>query len=187
MAVAQRMSEQAYQEFVLSGVEGVWELHDGVLVEKSGMGWEHGGFATFLAHLLILQLDRQQFWVAVNDWRTRYSLGTIFVPDIVVAPVAYGQEFRGRPGTLAMFSDPLPLVVEVWSRSTGGYDVNAKLPVYMQRGDLEIWRIHPYDRTLTSWVRQPDGSYQETVYRGGIVSLAALPGVTIDLDELFAI
>lgn len=61
MAVAQRMSEQAYQEFVLSGVEGAWELHDGALVEKPGMGWEHGGFATFLAHLLILQLDRQQF------------------------------------------------------------------------------------------------------------------------------
>ena len=76
-------------------------------------------------------------------------------------------------------------MVEVWSRSTGGYDVNAKLPVYMERGDLEIWRIHPYERSLTSWVRQPDGSYQESVYRGGIVSLAALPGVTIDLDELF--
>ena len=185
MAVAQRMSEQAYQEFVLSGVEGVWELHDGVLVEKRGMGWEHGGLATFLAHLLILQLDRRQFWVAVNDWRTRHSPGTIFVPDVVVAPVDYGREFRGRPGTLAIFNDPLPLVVEVWSRSTGNYDVAAKIPVYRQRGDLEIWRIHPYERTLTSWVRQPDGSYRETVYHGGIVSAVALPGVTIDLDELF--
>jgi len=24
---------------------------------------------------------------------------------------------------------------------------------------LEIWRIHPDERTLTSWQRQPDGSY----------------------------
>jgi Uma2 family endonuclease len=186
MAVAQRMSEQAYQEFVLSGVDGVWELHHGVLVEKPGMGWEHGGFATFLAHLLILQLDRQQFWVAVNDWRTRHAPGTIFVPDVVVAPVAYGREFRGRPGTLAIFNDPLPLVVEVWSRSTGNYDVAAKIPAYMQRGDLEIWRVHPYERTLTRWVRQPDGSYKESIHRGGIVPLVALPGVVIDLDELFA-
>ena len=185
MAVAQRMSEQEYQEFVLSGVEGVWELHDGVLVEKSGMGWEHGEFTTFLAHLLIRQLDRRQFSVAVNDWFARRSPATVYVPDIIVAPYDYGRELRGRPGALAIFSDPLPLVVEVWSRSTGSYDVNAKLPVYMQRGDLEIWRVHPYERTLTSWVRQPDGSYRETVYHGGIVALAALPSVEIDLDELF--
>ena len=185
MAVAQRMSEQAYQEFVLSGVEGAWELHDGVLVEKPGMGWEHGEFATFLAHLLIRQLDRRQFSVAVNDWRTRHSPATIFLPDVVVAPYAYGRDLRNRPGTLAIFSDPLPLVVEVWSRSTGDYDVNAKLPIYMQRGDIENWRIHPFERTLTRWVRQPDGSYQETVHRGGVVALAALPGVVIDLDELF--
>ncbi|MGH2614688.1 MAG: Uma2 family endonuclease [Thermomicrobiales bacterium] len=185
MAVAQRMSEHAYQEFVLSGVEGAWELHDGRLVEKPGMSWEHGGFTTFLAHLLLLQLDRREFWVAVNDWRTRQSPATIYIPDIAVAPVAYGEPFRNRPCTLAIFSDPLPLVVEVWSRSTGDYDVDAKLLVYQQRGDLEIWRIHPYERTLTSWVRQPDGSYQETIYQGGIVSLAALPGVTIGLDELF--
>ena len=76
-------------------------------------------------------------------------------------------------------------MVEVWSPSTGDYDVDAKLPVYQQRGDREIWRIHPYERTLTSWLRQPDGSYQETLHRGGIVALVALPGVTIDLDELF--
>ena len=37
MAVAQRMSEAAYQQFVLSGVDGAWELHDGRLVEKPGM------------------------------------------------------------------------------------------------------------------------------------------------------
>ena len=41
MAVAQRMSEAAYQEFVLSGVQGSWELHDGRLVEKPGMSWKH--------------------------------------------------------------------------------------------------------------------------------------------------
>jgi hypothetical protein len=34
LAVAQRMSEQAYQELVLSGAKGAWELHDGRLVAK---------------------------------------------------------------------------------------------------------------------------------------------------------
>ncbi len=86
---------------------------------------------------------------------------------------------------LAIFSDPLPLVVEVWSRSTCDYDVETNIPVYMQRGDLEIWRIHPHERTVTSWVRQADGSYQETVYRSGTIRLAALPGVEVAVDDIF--
>jgi Uma2 family endonuclease len=185
MAVAQRMSETAYEQFVLSGVDGAWELHDGVLVEKPGMGWEHDDLAFETGHLLRLQLDRREYRVRVNSGRVRKPGDTIFMPDIAVVPTSYGEPFRERPGTLAIFAEPLPLVAEVWSLSTGGYDIDAKLPVFQQRGDLEIWRIHPYERTLTSWVRQPDGSYKESIYRGGIVALAALPGVTIDLDELF--
>jgi Uma2 family endonuclease len=106
------------------------------------------------------------------------------VPDLFVVPTAYGAEFRGRPGVLAIFSAPLPLVVEVWSTSTGDYDVDAKLPIYQQRGDLEIWRIHPYERTLTAWIRQPDGTYFETIHQG-IVHPVSLSGVAINLSELF--
>jgi Uma2 family endonuclease len=183
MAVAQRMSEEAYRQFVLSGVEGSWELHDGRLVEKPGMTFRHGQIPMLLGHLLLSQLDRAQFQV-VSELRVRRSSATVFVPDLMVVPAAYSEEIRDRP-VLAIFSDPLPLVFEVWSPSTGDYDVDAKLPVYQQRGDLEIWRIHPYERTLTAWRRQPDGSYEETVHRGGIVTPVALPGVEIDLETLF--
>jgi Uma2 family endonuclease len=103
----------------------------------------------------------------------------------MVIPKDLGDKFRGRPGTLAIFSDPLPLVVEVWSRSTGGYGLEAKIPVYMQRGDAEIWHIHPHERTVTSWVRQADGTYQATVHRSGTIRLAALPGVEIAVDDIF--
>ena len=61
-----------------------------------------------------------------------------------------------------------------------------KLPEYQRRGDLEIWRIHPYDRTLIAWRRRPDGSYAQTTFTGGVVHPVALPGVAIDLDALFA-
>ena len=77
------------------------------------------------------------------------------------------------------------MVVEVWSPSTGTYDVNAKLPEYRRRGDLEVWRVHPFERTLTVWRRQPDGGYVETIYDGGRVQPASMPGVTIDLDVLW--
>jgi Uma2 family endonuclease len=183
MAVEQLISEEAYQRFVLSGVEGSWELHDGRLVEKPAMTFRHGQIPMLLGHFLLSQLDRAQFQV-VSELRVRRSSATVFVPDLMVVPAAYSEEIRDRP-VLAIFSDPLPLVVEVWSPSTGDYDVDAKLPVYQQRGDLEIWRIHPYEQTLTAWRRQPDGSYQETIHREGVVQPAALPGVAIDLGALF--
>ena len=184
MAVAQRMSEEQYRQFVLAQPEGQWELHDGRLVEKPGVTWEHADIAMELAYLLRHQIPRDEYRVFMES-RVRRPTATIFMPDIMVVPTAYGEPFRGRPGSLAIFSDPLPLIIEIWSSSTGDYDVDAKLPVYQQRGDLEIWRIHPYERTLTSWQRQPDGSYQETMHRGGSISPMALPGVTIDLETLF--
>jgi len=147
------------------------------------MTFRHGQIPMLLGHFLLSQLDRDAYAV-VSELRVRRSSATVLVPDLMVVPTAYIEEIRDRP-ELAIFSDPLPLVVEVWSPSTGDYDVDAKVPVYQQRGDLEIWRIHPYERTLTSWQRQPDGSYQETIHRGGIVTPVALPGVAIDLETLF--
>jgi Uma2 family endonuclease len=184
MAIAQRMSEQEYEDFVLSGVEGQWELHDGVLVEKPGMSWKHMASASLLGVLLQNQLDLNEFRVFFES-RVRRPTATIFLPDVMVVPTAYGEGIAELP-VLAIFSKPLPLVVEVWSPSTGEYDVETKIPVYRQRGDAEIWRIHPYERTLTRWVRQPDGAYVESTHHGGIVALAALPDVTIDLDRFFA-
>jgi Uma2 family endonuclease len=90
-----------------------------------------------------------------------------------------------RPNAVEAYAEPLPLIVEVWSPSTGDYDVDSKLPEYRRRGDLEIWRIHPYEHTLTTWRRQPDGRYTETLYTSGSVQPASLPGVTIDLASLF--
>jgi Uma2 family endonuclease len=179
------MSEQEYERYVLSGAEGAWELHDGRLVEKPGMSWDHGKIASRLARQLLTQLDEAAYEVRINEGRVRKPADTIFIPDILVVPTEYGEPFIDRP-VLAILADPLPLVVEIWSPSTGVYDIDSKVPVYQQRSDREIWRIHPYERTLTRWVRQPDGSYAESVLREGIVALVALPTVIVDLDRLFA-
>ena len=184
MSIAHQITEADYQRVVLSDPERQWELYEGHLREKPGMSWEHLDIVMQLGHLLKSQLGGSQFRVFAEG-RVRRPTATIFMPDILVVPTSLAPAFLGRPGTLAIIPDPLPLVVEVWSASTGDYDVDAKLPVYQQRGDLEIWRIRPYEKTVTVWRRQPDGTYDETVYREGAVTPVALPGVTIRLDELF--
>jgi Uma2 family endonuclease len=184
MAVAHRMSVQEYEAFVRSGVEGLWELHDGVLVEKPGKSWRNLNVESVLAYRLGSQLDRAEYRVFVGG-RVRWLADTVFIPNVMVVPTTYGARFVDSL-VLAIFSDPLPLVVEVWSPSTGAYDVETKIPVYMQRGDREIWRVHPYERTVTSWVRLDDGTYEETVYRSGAIRLAALPGIEIVVEDVFA-
>jgi hypothetical protein len=62
---------------------------------------------------------------------------------------------------------------------------DVELPEYQRRGDLEIWRLHPYERTLIAWRRQPDGTYDQVTFTSGTVQPVALPNVTIDLAVLF--
>jgi Uma2 family endonuclease len=85
-----------------------------------------------------------------------------------------------------VFTEPLPLIVEVWSPSTGDYDIDSKLPTCQSRGDKEIWRLHPFERTLIGWRRQENGPYVRFEQAGGTVEPVALPSITIDLDALFA-
>jgi Uma2 family endonuclease len=113
MAVAQRMSEEQYQQFVLAQPDGQWELHDGRLVEKPGVTWEHADIAAELAYLLRHQIPRDEYRVFIES-RVRRPAATIFLPDVMVVPTEYGEPFRGRPSALAIFSDPLPLIVEIW-------------------------------------------------------------------------
>jgi Uma2 family endonuclease len=64
MAIAQhRLTKQDFEAFLLSGIEGLWELHDGVLVEKPAMSWDHQNVMMNLALQLRLQLPKNRFRV----------------------------------------------------------------------------------------------------------------------------
>jgi Uma2 family endonuclease len=181
------MTEAAFRELVLSHPDEKWELDCGVPRRKPIMTFEHDRSAEILGHFLRTQLGIRNYVVSVDAGHVRRSETRYYIPDVMVIPMEMARRLFAHPGTWHMYPDPLPLIVEVWSESTGGYDVTTKLRQYQRRGDLEIWRLHPYERTLTSWVRQADGSYSRTVHRGGVVHPAALPDVAIDLDELFSL
>ena len=163
------MSEAEYRQFALGDPQGQWELVGGRLREKPPMSIAHGRLMSQLGGLLRQQLDPGAFQVRFGHARLRISAEKYYVPDLVVIPTDYESALGRQPETLDAFPEPMPLVVEVWSPSTGGYDVDMKVPEYTSRGDLEIWRLHPFERTLTAWVRRPDGGYAETGYTGGVI------------------
>jgi Uma2 family endonuclease len=180
------ISAQTYEQVALEDSDGQWELDCGRLRQKPGMTYEHTDTTSRLAGQLFRQLEPGEFAVCVDGPRLRIPPGTVYLPDLTVVPRAFMQRARrDRPGRLDIFEEPMPLVVEVWSPSTGDYDVMTKLQQYQFRGDAEIWLVHPYDRTLTAWRRGPDGSYSETLYREGSIEPVALPGVRIELAALF--
>ena len=179
------VSEHTYKLVALEDPEGQWELVCGRLRQKPLMTIEHEETARALLAHLVRQLDPQQFTVGQNSGRLRVPSGNYRVPDVCVIPRTMVRRLLAQPRTFEVYDDPVPLVVEVWSPSTGAYDVEEKLREYQQRGDVEIWLIHPYDRTLTAWRRLADGTYERQIYSGGRVDPASLPGVSIDLDFLF--
>jgi Uma2 family endonuclease len=186
MAVAHRVTEQEYREFALTDEGHLYELWDGVPREKPGMSIVHDGLASYLGYLLQSQLNRLDYWTNVNGGKARRSERYYFIPDVVIIPTSYFPPDWDDPRAFNAHAEPLPLVVEIWSRTTAAYDFAVKLQGYRERGDEEVWYLHPYERTLTVWRKQPDGSYSEELYRGGVVSVAPLPGVTIDLDALLS-
>lgn len=181
------ISEATYERIALEDPTGLWELDCGRLRSKQpAMTIEHNYTAQELDAELREQLDRRVYTVSAEQSRLRISTGTYYIPDVCVIPREFQRrKLREMPGRLEVYDEPMPLVVEVWSPSTGDYDVEEKLREYQRRGDAEIWRVHPYERTLTAWRLQADGSYSETLYRSGRIQLAALPNVSIDLDALF--
>lgn len=189
MVIAQRhgveVDEKSYRRITLSDREARWELHDGMLREKPAMSIAHGGVTNKLAFALQQQLGWEEYRVRNNSSRLRISSRRTYIPDIAVVPIALDLALRADPYALELYEAPLPLVAEVWSPTTGGYDIAAKLENYLRRGDEEIWYLHPYDQTLTAWVRQGDGRYERQVHREGTVRAARLPGVEVDLGWLF--
>jgi Uma2 family endonuclease len=181
------ISEQTYERVSLEDGDEQWELVCGRLRKKPAMTIEHNMTPRKLARLLDRQLDPELYVIAENSAKLRVASGTFQVPDLCVIPMhAVERLRRERPRRLEVYEEPLPLVVEVWSPSTGEYDVDTKLPEYQRRGDLEIWRLHPYERSLIAWRRQPDASYGELRLGGAATAEpVALPGVRVDLASLF--
>jgi len=177
---------QTYEEIALAEPERQWELHHGALREKPGMSAEHNHVQDELYGALRDGVDRAAFRVSANAARLRAGDDATYVPDLVVIPAALREEQRRRGERLEVHDAPMPLVVEVWSPSTGTYDVDTKIPAYRVRGDAEIWRVHPFERTLTRWLRLPDGNYERTIHTSGTIRPRALPGAAVDLDALFA-
>jgi Uma2 family endonuclease len=84
------------------------------------------------------------------------------------------------------------MVIEVLSPSTGHYDREDKKAVYQEAGVKEYWIVDADAKTLTVFLRGVSGDkgnedYKKICYsKDATVPVTVLPGLSIDLAEVFA-
>ena len=90
---------------------------------KPGMTAAHNQLEMNLGFILMSQLDRSAYSVRIDAGRVHRPGATYYIPDVFVVPMALVTPLLDQQDVLEVYDQPLPLVVEVWSRSTGDYDV----------------------------------------------------------------
>src|SRR5581483_12445189 len=120
------VSEATYRQLALEDSDGQWELYCGRIRQKPDMTYEHNDVMYEIGRILGNQLGREQYRVRVNAGRTHIAAGTYYIPDVSVIPL---EQARTQQGTLQLevYDEPLPLVIEVWSRLIYDEDVGLRL------------------------------------------------------------
>ncbi|MCU0754974.1 MAG: Uma2 family endonuclease [Xanthomonadales bacterium] len=105
-------------------------------------------------------------------------IDTVFEPDVVVVcdPTKIGERYiRGAPD----------FVVEVLSPSSAAFDQIDKRRRYGQAGVRELWLIDIDAGLITVWRQNgEDFGAPEFRYAEGVIEVAALPGIALELDFL---
>ena len=107
------------------------------------------------------------------------ELDTVVQPDISIICDHAKIDRKGCRGAP-------DLIVEVLSPATARKDLTEKLNLYEQHGVPEYWIVYPFDQMLTVFTLT-DGAYSKPmIYSNGErVSVGVLPGLEIDLHEIF--
>ena len=166
------------------------ELVDGTAYvrEPPAPSWSHQGIVGELYRQIAnaLKGKPRRACVAPLDVRLPKStegddqIDTVVQPDVFIVRDRQkidARGVRGAPDWLA----------EVLSPSTARHDRLRKLPVYERAGVREVWLIDPIGRRLHIY-RLEKGRYGRATFLElkGRTRLTAVPGVTIDWDEVLA-
>ena len=82
---------------------------------------------------------------------------------------------------------PPDLAVEILSPASVRRDLQQKLTLYQRYGVREYWIIDLQNRTVDVWTsRESPLDTRRVVTAGGIIESSILPGLAMELDEIFA-
>lgn len=156
------------------------ELIEGELIEMAPIGGPHMNVVNKLTRLLVTAVGDQGVVSIQNPViLPPYSEPQ---PDVTILKPGFDNLAAGVPRG----SDVL-LLIEVADTALA-YDRGRKLPLYAQHGVSEIWIVNIAAKRLEIYGEPGPSGYRRKLELGpgDEVSPAALPGVKIQVDALFA-
>lgn len=113
-----------------------------------------------------------------KDGEADELIDTVVQPDVLIVCDLEKLDQRGMRGAPDW-------IAEVLSPTTASHDQTVKLRTYERAGVLEVWFVHPSDRTLTVH-RLEHGHYGRPIILElkGLIAIGAVPDVAIDWDLL---
>ena len=155
------------------------ELIEGQIVEMSPIGSEHAGKVNRLARLLFRTVDARAVVTSQNP--LRLSNVSEPEPDFLLLRPRADDYASGHPNA----GDVL-LLIEV-SDSSLRYDSDVKAALYARHGVTEFWILDVQARSVTVHRDPSSGAYASVAtVREGVLPVAALPGVSLAVAEIFA-
>jgi Uma2 family endonuclease len=179
--------EWTYEDYLRLPDDGNrYEVIRGFLYAMPAPGYDHQFSVVRLARffdVFVAANDLGVVLVAPFDVLLPRGLGDPVEPDVLFIP----RQNQPRSGARNFAGVPA-LVVEVLSPSTRRVDQRVKFDAYREAGIPEYWLVDSLARTVVVYRLSEDGTRYDELCRGGVgdtVSSAVLPGLRIEVSELF--
>ena len=154
------------------------ELIEGEIIDMAPIGTRHGSVVDRLNQAMVLAA--QQRAIVRVQGAVRLSNWTEPEPDIAVLKPRQDFYREAHPSPADLL-----LVIEV-AESSLAYDRRIKVPLYARHGVPEMWLIDLPNQQI-HFHRDPAGDQYREVSSSstpGLMSIAALPGFSIDLSQV---
>jgi len=158
--------------------ESGWEIIDGYLIDKMGIGSKHASVVRRLGKILERKIgDETQVSVQNPIHIDEYN-----EPEPDIALLTPRKDFYAE-------SHPTPqdvlLLVEV-SDSTVEYDREIKKTLYVQAEILEFWLVNLQDNTVESYSQPKNGNYRlaRILEKGETIKSDSVENLVLQVDEI---
>ena len=156
------------------------EIIDGDHFVTPAPGTNHQRVSRLILFELMRQIEKKglgEVYDAPTD--VQFSLTDVVQPDLIVVltrkrKIVTPTKIKGVPD----------LVVEILSRSTEKVDRGLKRELYQRAGVPEFWLVDSADQSIEQHVLEA-GTYRLVATEHKRISFRGLPGVTIDLSEVW--
>jgi len=154
------------------------ELIDGVIIDMAPIGSRHAGTSSQLGELLLNALGSRA--ILRSQSPIRFGSTSEPQPDLAVLRRRHDYYKAAHP-----MADDALLLVEV-SDTSARYDVKVKVPLYARYRIPEVWVVDLAQGSLHIYRRPEGGVYADvsTLAEPGLIALAALPDVEVDLTGI---